>query len=149
MVGWYDAVEKGDALRYGGFEDLALNKLDALSHSGDWKGDLKICIAYKDSSGKRYHHVPRNDRLREQLLPVYKSLPGWSEDISGVRQFSDLPDNAKNYVAWMLKSLTDVANYGDRQKTVFPKLRYLGVGPDPMQIIKDAPKTEDLIKDLD
>ena len=149
MVGWYDAVEKGDALRYGGFEDLALNKLDALTHSGDWQGDLKICIAYKDASGKRYHHVPRNDRLRAQLLPVYKSLPGWSEDISGVRQFSDLPDNAKNYVAWMLKSLTYVANYGDRQKTVFPKLRYLGVGPDPKQIIKDAPKTEDLIQGLD
>ena len=49
MVGWYDAVEKGDALRYGGYEDLALNKLDALSYSEDWNGELQICIAYQDS----------------------------------------------------------------------------------------------------
>ncbi|MAV39870.1 MAG: adenylosuccinate synthase [Puniceicoccaceae bacterium] len=148
MVGWYDAVEKGDALRYGGFEDLALNKLDALSHSGDWQGDLKICVAYKDASGNHYHHVPRNDRLRKELSPVYKSLPGWSEDLSQVRKFSDLPTNAKNYVAWMLKSLTDIANFGDNHKTVFPKLRYIGVGPDPKQIIKDAPDTQDLIQGL-
>src|SRR5471032_702161 len=46
MVGWFDAVEKGDALRYGGFQDLMINKLDALTWSGDWKGDLLVCTAY-------------------------------------------------------------------------------------------------------
>jgi adenylosuccinate synthase len=43
MVGWFDAVEKGDVLRYGGFQDLMINKADALTHSGEWKGDLLIC----------------------------------------------------------------------------------------------------------
>ena len=72
MVGWYDAVEKGDALRYGGYQDLALNKLDALSYSGDWNGDLQICIAYQDSEGQLYHHVTRNDSVRKTLSQFIK-----------------------------------------------------------------------------
>ena len=146
MVGWYDAVEKGDALRYGGYQDLVLNKLDALSHSGDWQGDLQICIGYKDTAGKVVYHVPRDDVYRRTLKPVYKRVPGWSEDISGVRNFTDLPEAAKNYVAWMLKALVDVANHGDQNKNKIPNLRYIGVGPEPSQIIKDVPAVEDLLK---
>lgn len=146
MVGWYDAVEKGDALRYGGYQDLVLNKLDALSHSGDWRGDLQICTSYSDAKGKMLHHVPRDDNYRRTLKPVYKTVPGWSEDISGVRSFADLPDPAKNYVAWLIKALVDVANYGDDQQSRLPNLRYIGVGSEPSQIIKDVPDTEELLK---
>ena len=39
MVGWFDAVEKGDTLRYGGFQDLMINKIDALGALPDWKGN--------------------------------------------------------------------------------------------------------------
>ncbi len=146
MVGWYDAVEKGDALRYGGYQDLALNKLDALSHSDDWQGDLQICTAYSDPEGKILHHVPRNDIYRRTLKPIYKTVPGWSEDISGIRRFADLPEAAKNYVSWLMKSLIEVANHGDSQQSRIPNLRYIGVGPDPSQIIKDIPATEELLK---
>ena len=146
MVGWYDAVEKGDALRYGGYQDLVLNKLDALSHSGDWQGDLQICVAYEDPDGNTIYHVPRDCRMQGQLKPVYKTLPGWSEDISGVRSFTDLPENAKIYVAWLLKALIDVANHGDTNKNRYPNLRYIGVGPEPSQIIKDVPAIEELLK---
>ena len=146
MVGWYDAVEKGDALRYGGYQDLALNKLDALSYSDDWNSELKICTAYQDAEGALHYHVPRDDAFRKTLKPVYKILPGWAEDLSHVRHFNDLPENAKNYVAWMLKSLTDVANYGDTHKTLYPNLRYIGVGPEPNQIIKDAPDVQELLQ---
>lgn len=146
MVGWYDAVEKGDALRYGGYQDLVLNKLDALSHSGDWQGELQICVAYEDADGKVVYHVPRDDNYRRTLKPVYKNVPGWSEDISGVRSFDDLPENAKNYVAWMMKALIDVANHGDQNKDKYPNLRYIGVGPEPSQIIKDVPDIQELLK---
>lgn len=145
MVGWYDAVEKGDALRYGGYQDLVLNKLDALSHAGDWQGDLQICIAYEDAEGKVVYHVPRDDNYRHTLKPVYKFVPGWSEDISGVRHFADLPQAAKIYVAWLMKALVDVANYGDTNKNNIPNLRYIGVGPQPNQIIKDVPSVDDLL----
>ncbi len=146
MVGWYDAVEKGDALRYGGYQDLVLNKLDALSHSGDWQGELQICVAYEDADGNVVYHVPRDDNYRRTLKPVYKNVPGWSEDISGVRSFDDLPENAKNYVAWMMKALIDVANHGDQNKDKYPNLRYIGVGPEPSQIIKDVPDIQELLK---
>jgi adenylosuccinate synthase len=148
MVGWYDAVEKGDALRYGGFQDVMINKLDALTHRGEWNTDLLIAIAYEDASGKRYHHVPRNDAIRKTLRPVYTRHPGWTEDVSSVRHFADLPLNAQRYVAAMVRSLLDVAFHGEPLPSCdkLPNLRYLGVGPEPSQIIKDVPATSELIK---
>ena len=145
MVGWYDAVEKGDALRYGGYQDLVLNKLDALTRQGDWQGDLLVCTAYQSESGEIIHHVPRDDQFRRQLKPVYKKLPGWHEDLSGMRRFQELPQAAQCYVAWLVKAVVDVANYGDTHKTNRPNLRYIGVGPDPKQIIKDVPSIDDLL----
>jgi adenylosuccinate synthase len=146
MVGWYDAVEKGDTLRYGGFQDLMVNKLDALTYSGDWKGDLQICTAYEDASGRRLTHVPRNEAVRRSARPVYARYPGWSEDVSQVRRFSELPANARRYVAAMVKSVLDVAHAGEPLPAHPPNLRYLGVGPLPSQIIKDVPATAELVK---
>ena len=145
MVGWYDAVEKGDALRYGGFQDLALNKLDALTRPEGWHGPLRICVAYTGPGGERLEHVPRDDNHRRTLTPVYKELPGWDEDISAVRRFADLPEAARTYVAWLMRSVIDIANQGDHSPGHRPNLRYIGVGPDPSQIIKDIPSTEALL----
>jgi adenylosuccinate synthase len=148
MVGWYDAVEKGDALRYGGFQDLMLNKLDALTHSGEWRGELLICTAYEDAQGRRHHHVPRNEAVRKTLRPVYTRHAGWSEDVASVRRFADLPRQAQRYVGAMMKSLLDVAYHGEAWPAAdkLPNLRYLGVGPAPAQIIKDVPTTAELVK---
>ena len=146
MVGWYDAVEKGDTLRYGGFQDLMINKLDALSWAGDWKGDLRVCTAYEAPGGRRFLHVPRNEAVRKSLRPVFTSYPGWAEDISGVRRFADLPANARRYVAGMVKGIIDVAYAGEQLPAALPNLRYLGVGPGPSQIVKDVPATAELVR---
>jgi adenylosuccinate synthase len=146
MVGWFDAVEKGDALRYGGFQDLMINKADALTHSDDWNGDLQICVAYEGPDGKRYAHVPRNEALRKTLRPVYTRHPGWKEDISGVRSFRDLPTNAQRYVGAMMRTLIECAYHGETWPAALPNLRYLGVGPEASQIIKDVPPTAELVK---
>ncbi len=140
MVGWYDAVEKGDALRYGGYQDLMINKIDALTGADE----LLICTAYEDASGRRFAHVPRNEALRKTLHPVYTRHAGWTEDISGVRRFADLPRTAQLYTAAMVRSVIAVA-YGDALPAELPNLRYLGVGPQPAQIIKDVPATRDLL----
>jgi adenylosuccinate synthase len=140
MVGWYDAVEKGDALRYGGFQDLMINKIDALTGADE----LLICTAYDDPAGRRHTHVPRNEAIRRTLRPVYARHPGWAEDISGTRHFFELPLNARKYAAAMVRSVLQVA-HGDRLPAVLPNLRYLGVGPGPSQIIKDVPPTTDLL----
>jgi len=148
MVGWFDAVEKGDALRYGGYQDMMINKADALTYAGDWHGELLICTAYEDAAGKRYAHVPRNEAVRKTLRAVYTRHPGWMEDISTVRRFADLPKNAQRYVAAMMKSTLDVAYAGESWPSAdkLANLRYLGVGPEPSQIIKDVPATSELVR---
>jgi adenylosuccinate synthase len=145
MVGWYDAVEKGDTLRYGGYQDLMINKLDALTWSGAWKGNLQVCVAYESADGRRIAHVPRNEAVRKALRPVYRSYPGWADDISGIRRFADLPENARRYVAGMVRAVVEVAYDGLTWPAELPNLRYLGVGPGPSQIIKDIPATAELV----
>jgi len=144
MVGWYDAVEKGDALRYGGFADLMINKIDALTGANE----LLICTSYEDATGRRYAHVPRNEAVRKTLRPIYMRHDGWAEDISQIRHFADLPANAQRYTAAMMRALIEVAYEGIARPAddQLPRLRYLGVGPEPSQIIKDLPPTAELVK---
>ena len=140
-------MEKGDALRYGGYDDIAINKLDALSYSGGWTegGELLVCVSYRGPDGRIYRGVPRDDSVRRTRRPVYAQLPGWREDISGVRSFAELPENARRYAAFCVKSIVDIAS-SDAPLKNLPNLRYIGVGPLPAQIIKDIPPTSELLK---
>lgn len=146
MVGWYDAVEKADTLRYGGFDDLMINKLDALSQGEGWNGNLKICVAYETPDGRRLRRVPRSESLRKKLRPVYAEYPGWKEDISMARKFSDLPSNAQAYVGGMVNAIIQAAYRDESTPKDLPNLRYLGVGPLPSQVIRDIPPTCDLAR---
>ncbi len=146
MVGWFDAVEKGDALRYGGYHDVMINKIDALTWAGDWSEDLLICTGYRTTDGKVLRHVPRHEEVRKTLTPIYERHLGWAEDISTARQWADLPATAQRYVAAMMKAIVGCAYAGEPLPAVLPNLRYLGVGPLPAQIIKDVPATAELLK---
>lgn len=149
MVGWYDAVEKGDAIRYGGCHDLVLNKLDALSYGGDWTegGELLVCVGYRHPDGSILRHVPRDMDTHRRLKPVYQQFPGWSEDISHIRTFDNLPIHAKRYVAGLLKATLQVAFDQPLDRVPhLPNLRYIGVGPAPEQLIQDIPATPELLR---
>ena len=74
MVGWFDSVEKENALRYGGFDELVINKLDALSMDQGWEEKLKICTAYRFPDGKLTTSVPRSEEIRQTLEPVYEAI---------------------------------------------------------------------------
>ena len=149
MVGWFDAVEKGDAIRYGGCQDIVINKMDALTYGGDWLpgGELLICTGYRMPDGTLTHHVPRDIATHRSVKPVYRQMPGWEEDISKVRTFDNLPMNAKRYAAAMVKATLEVA-FGEQARwpDTLPNLRYIGVGPEPEQIISDIPSTRELVK---
>ena len=147
QVGWFDAVEKGEALKFGGFQDFVINKIDALTHSGDWDGKLKICTHYVDKMGLTYNYVPRDDNFRRKLKPAYLELPCWKEDISQAKSFHDLPREAQNYIALMVKSTLDVA-YPEAYPRDLPQVRFVGVGPMPGQILRDIPSTMDLVQGL-
>ncbi len=92
-VGWYDAPITRYATRINGITDLVLTKLDILTGLEQ----IPVCVAY-DVEGRRFEEVPVNQTDFHHAKPILKHFPGWSEDISGVRRFEDLPQNAQDYV---------------------------------------------------
>ncbi len=100
--GWLDAVVASDAVRLNGLTGLAITKLDVLS--GQKK--LKICRKYT-VEGQDYDCMPSNIRKTALAQPVYEELEGWDEEISGIREFDDLPAKARDYVRH-IEDITEV-----------------------------------------
>lgn len=92
-VGWYDSVVVRHAKRVSGMTDLSLNCLDVLTGLDT----VKICVAYK-YNGEIIEHYPASLKVLAQCEPVYEELPGWNEDITGVRSLDELPENARHYL---------------------------------------------------
>jgi adenylosuccinate synthase len=92
-TGWLDAVIARYATRVNGITDYFLTKLDVLSGLER----VPVCVAY-EVHGKRHDEIPMTQTDFHHATPVYQYFPGWWEDISEVRDFADLPANARNYV---------------------------------------------------
>jgi len=92
-TGWYDAPIARYAARINGVTDFVLTKLDVLTGLER----IPVCVAY-DVDGVRHDEVPVSQTDFHHAKPIYEELPGWSEDITGARSFSDLPKNAQDYV---------------------------------------------------
>ncbi|PAF49112.1 adenylosuccinate synthase [Helicobacter sp. 12S02232-10] len=88
--GWFDALSVKYACRINGCTELSLMKLDVL----DGLKEVKVCIAYK-YKGQTIDYVPSDFN---GLEPVYKTYKGWNKT-AGVRHFSDLPQEAKDYIS--------------------------------------------------
>ena len=91
--GWLDTVILNNAVRLNGLTGLAVTKLDVLGGLDT----LNICTAY-EYQGKTLDYFPGDLQILGECKPVYETLPGWSEDISGIRNYDDLPENTKNYL---------------------------------------------------
>ena len=94
--GWLDSVALRYAVRVNGLSEIALTKLDVLSHFDS----LRIAVAY-DSLEQRYTEFPRQQRVLYNCRPVYEELPGWNTDISEVTSYDDLPKEARQYVEYV------------------------------------------------
>ncbi len=90
--GWLDLVALRHAVAVNGLGEIAITKLDVLSAVDE----LKICVAY-DLDGERLDYPPY-ERV-EAVQPIYETLAGWDEDLSGCRTRGDLPANAQQYLA--------------------------------------------------
>ncbi|OCS84418.1 adenylosuccinate synthase [Caryophanon latum] len=101
-VGWFDAVVVRHSRRVSGITHLALNSIDVLSGLET----VKICTAYK-YNGEIITEYPASLQQLKECEPVYEELPGWSEDITGVRTLDELPQNARNYLERVLE-LTNI-----------------------------------------
>jgi len=91
--GWLDAVMLENAVRLNGLTGLAITKLDVLSGLKS----LKICTGYK-YRGDILHQFPANLKILAACKPVYETMAGWTEDISGIRNMEDLPQNTRQYL---------------------------------------------------
>jgi adenylosuccinate synthase len=115
-IGYFDAV----ASRYGAMvqnvTELALTKLDSLSDLDE----LLLCTHY-EFEGRRIDEFPHPSIL-SLCKPVYKVLPGWKTDVSSVRHFVDLPDQAQQYVL-------------EIERLVGHTIRYVSVGPERFSLI--------------
>jgi len=109
--GWFDAPVARYAARINGVTDFVLTKLDVLTGLDE----VPVCVAY-DVDGVRHDELPTNQAEFARAVPVYESLPGWSEDISAARTLDDLPRNARDYVAAL-------------EKMINAPISAIGVGP--------------------
>lgn len=109
--GWFDMPLVKKAVFLNGYTELALTKLDVLSDIDP----LKVCVGY-ELDGKFMDYPPELTGDLARCVPIYEELPGWSNDLTNVRQFSDLPDAARRYVAYL------------EEKTGIP-IEYISVGP--------------------
>ncbi|WP_240376292.1 adenylosuccinate synthase [Bacillus piscicola] len=92
-VGWFDSVVVRHARRVSGITDLSLNSIDVLT--GIEK--VKICTAYK-YRGEVMEEFPASLKVLAECEPIYEEMPGWTEDITGVRTLDELPENARHYL---------------------------------------------------
>jgi adenylosuccinate synthase len=84
------------AVRLNSLTEVALTKLDVL----DVFDTLKVCVAY-ESDGERYEYVPYHQSVLHKVTPVYEELPGWKTDLTAATSLADLPQAARDYVAFL------------------------------------------------
>ena len=115
--GWYDAPIARYTARINGVTDFVLTKLDVLTGLAT----IPVCVAY-EVDGVRFDEVPVSQSDFHHAKPVYQEFPGWTEDITGVRFFEDLPQNAQDYVL-ALEAMSGA------------RISAIGVGPDREAIL--------------
>ena len=91
--GWFDAVVARYAVRVNGFDTLALTKLDVL----DELAEIYVCTGYR-FEGRALDELPADSSVLAACEPVYETLPGWRSPTVGLRDWRELPENARRYV---------------------------------------------------
>ena len=121
-TGWLDAVVVRHAGMLSGIDYMAVTRLDIL----DGFDEIKICTGYKHK-GEILKGVPASLHVLAEVEPIYESFPGWKTDISGIRSYDALPENARRY----LKRMAEVTGIA---------LGLVSVGPSREQTIVLAKK---------
>ena len=115
--GWLDAFMIKYSARVNSLDYLAITRLDIL----DNMESIKMCVGY-EIDGKAIANIPANLKVLAQVKPVFEEFKGWMTDITGVRNFEELPIEAKAY----LKRLSEFAGV---------ELGIVSVGPNRKQTI--------------
>ena len=118
--GWLDTVLVRNAVRLNGLSGIGITKLDVLGGLTS----LNICTSY-DYKGEVLYDFPANLNVLAECKPIYETLPGWTEEISNIRNFEDLPENTRNYlkrVEELVETPIDIVSIGPgREETIVIK----------------------------
>lgn len=115
--GWFDAAALKRAVQINGITGLCITKLDVM----DGIEEIKICVGYI-RNGKEYDILPFGSDLVVGCEPIYETIPGWSASTAGVKNYNDLPIQAKNYlkrIEEIVETPIDIVSTGpDRTETI-------------------------------
>jgi adenylosuccinate synthase len=95
--GWLDLVALKYAIRINGITKLVLTKLDALTGIDP----IGVSTRYSGPEGATFEEFPYHQSMVHKARADFEMMPGWHEDISGVRSIEDLPPAARNYVDYV------------------------------------------------
>ncbi|WP_321431060.1 adenylosuccinate synthase [uncultured Methanolobus sp.] len=109
--GWFDLPLLKKAIYLNGYTSIALTKLDVLSNLDP----VRVCVAY-ELDGMTIDYPPEDTSELAECKPIYEDLPGWDSDLTGVKEFSDLPQAAQDYVTYL-------------EEKMGVKIDYISVGP--------------------
>lgn len=127
--GWLDTVILRYATRVNGLTFLSLGHLDVLAGLET----VKIGIGYRTTAGETIEDLPTDLSFRSDIQPIYETLPGWKEDVSGATALSELPANAQRFVERV-------------QELAGTPIGTLSVGPAREQTIVVDDVLEDLVR---
>jgi adenylosuccinate synthase len=91
--GWFDAAALRRSIQINGVSGLCVTKLDVL----DGMEKIKLCIGYR-IGGTRHDLLPLGAEDAERCEPVYEEMSGWRESTVGMREYAELPANARAYL---------------------------------------------------
>ena len=118
-MGWFDAVASRYGCKVQGATEVALTVLDVLGYLEE----LPICVGY-EIDGKITKDFPNTIELAK-AKPVYKMMPGWKQDIRGIKNYSDLPKECRDYIEYIEEELevpiTMVSNGPERDEIIYKK----------------------------
>jgi adenylosuccinate synthase len=116
--GWFDAALGLKSVYLNGYTEMALTKLDVLTGINP----IKICVGY-DLDGETIGYPPESTRELARCNPVYEDMPGWTEDLTEIKEYDDLPENARDYVERLEELLgvdvSAVSVGAGREQTIF------------------------------
>jgi adenylosuccinate synthase len=98
--GWLDLVALRYAARVNGLTGLCVTKLDVLNTMET----VKVCTSYR-YRGEVLSELPAAQAVFAKVEPVYEELPGWKSDICGATSLDDLPQEAVDYLDFIVSKV--------------------------------------------
>ena len=115
--GWFDGVLVRQTIKISGIDGVALTKLDVL----DELNEIKMCIAY-EINGKKIDYLPASVDDQFKVRPIYKRFNGWKSSTNGIKNFNNLPENAKIYIKELEKfietKISSISTSPERNDTI-------------------------------